>query len=167
MDPFFHFLISFSGGYVILAELYKKPKMKEALVLSFLAGFIDLDHLFPSALLFGSVSNGQVSLAIHVLHNIFTVLILLLVSAFLFKKTMKIYGYTISVMIFGHLLFDMTREWGVFLFFPISKTLYVIPDEWRIKFIGNSYLLDIYGIALLTYFAAVFLAVVLLKKKYK
>jgi membrane-bound metal-dependent hydrolase YbcI (DUF457 family) len=165
MDPFFHFLISFSGGYVILAELYKKPKMKEALLLSFLAGFIDLDHLFPSALFFGSVSKDQVSLGIHVLHNIFTVLLLLFISAFLLKKTMKIYGYTISVMIFGHLLFDMASEYGVFLFFPFSKILYVIPYAWQIKFIGNSYLLNIYGIAIVIYFAAVFLTVLLLKKR--
>lgn len=167
MDPFFHFLISFSGGYVILSELYKKPKMKEALLLSFLAGFIDLDHLFPSSLFFDSVNTGQVSLGIHVLHNIFTLLLLFFISAFLLKKTMKVYGHILSVMVCGHLLFDMTSEFGVFLFFPFSKTLYVIPYAWQIRFVGNSYFLNIYGIAIVIYFAAVFLTISLLKKEYK
>ena len=167
MDPFFHFFISFSGGYVILTELYKKPKIKEALILSFLAGLIDLDHLFPSSFFFGQVNTDHISLGIHVLHNIFTVLLLFFISAFLLKKTMQVYGYILLVMVFGHLLFDMTGDYGVFLFFPIFKTLYIIPYEWQIRFIGNSYLLNIYGIAIVIYFAAVFLTFFFLKKRYK
>lgn len=165
MDPFFHFFISFSGGYIILAELYKKPKIKEALILSFIAAFIDIDHIVPFArILSWFISNGSIpTTKFHLFHNIFTVLLLLAVSKFLLKKEFGIYGYTLSVMLFGHLLFDMTRDVGITLFFPFSNNLYMIPPDWGIRFVGNSYILENFGIAMLLYFAAVFLAILLIK----
>lgn len=165
MDPFFHFFISFAGGYIILAELYKKPKIREALFLSLISVLIDVDHIIPFAMILGNMlSNDSMATAkLHFFHNIFTVLLLLGVSRFLLKKELRIYGYTFSVMIFGHLVFDMTRNAGIMLFFPLSANLYLISTDWNIKFAGNSYILENFGIAMLLYFAAVFLAILCIR----
>jgi len=153
MDPLFHFFISFSGGYVVLAELYRKPKVKETLILSFLSVLIEIDHIFP--------------VRVHVFHNIFILLVLLAISIFLLKDMMKVYGYLLSVMVFGHLLFDMVDESEVSLFFPFSRTAYTIPRSWGIMLTPTSYLVNNFGIAIALYFVAVFLALLFLKRRKK
>jgi hypothetical protein len=150
MDPVFHFFISFFGGYVILTELYGKPKVKDILILSFLSVVIEVDHLLP--------------VSVHVLHNIFTLLIVVAISLFLLRGRMRIYGCVLSVMLLGHLLFDMVEESEVALFFPFSRTAYVIPQSWGIMLTPTSYLVDRFGIAMTVYFIAVFLAILLIKK---
>lgn len=153
MDPVFHFFISFFGGYVILAEVYKKVSMKDLLILSFLSVVIEVDHLLP--------------VSVHVLHNIFTVLIVLLIAVFLLKDRMKVYGYVLSVMLIGHLLFDMVEESEVALFFPFSRTAYVIPQNWGIMLTPTWYLADNFGIVITIYAIVVFLAVLLLRNAKK
>jgi hypothetical protein len=150
MDPVFHFFISFAGGYIILAELYKKVNWRDLLVLSFLSVVIEVDHLLP--------------VRVHVLHNIFTLLIVVAISLFLLKGRMKIYGCVLSVMLFGHLLFDMVGDSELLLFFPFSRTACVIPQSWGIVLTPTSYLVDNFGIAITIYFIAVFMAVLALRE---
>lgn len=111
---------------------------------------IEIDHIFP--------------VRTHVFHNIFTVLVILAISIFLLRGRMRIYGYVLSVMLFGHLLFDMVEESEVALFFPFSRTAYVIPQSWGVMLTPTTYLVDTFGIAMIFYFMAVFLAILFIKK---
>ena len=168
MDPLFHFLISFSGGYVILRELDRKARIKEALALSFISILIDLDHIPQYAMLLlganRSILEQLLGVKPLIFHNLFTIALIILVSAFLLKGRLKLYGYALSVMIFGHLMFDMVDGLGVELLFPFSTNLYLIPVSWELMITHKSYVLTIFGIALALYFAAVFLVVLALKK---
>ncbi len=168
MDPLFHFLISFSGGYVILRETDKKAGIKEALALSFISILIDLDHIPHYILVLLGANQTKLEQVLGVkpliFHNLLTVALIILISAFLLKGKLKLCGYTLSVMIFGHLLFDMVEGLGVELLFPFSGNLYVIPASLNLMVTQKSYLISVFGIALALYFTAVFLAVLALRK---
>ncbi len=168
MDPLFHFLVSFSGGYVILRELDKKAGIKEALALSFISILIDLDHIPQYAMLLLGADRNILQQLLGakplLFHNLFTIALIILVSAFLLKGKLKLYGYILSVMTFGHLMFDMVDGFGVELLFPFSNNLYLIPASWELMITHKSYIISISGIAFALYFAAVFLAILALKK---
>jgi hypothetical protein len=148
MDPLFHFVMSFAGGYILLRGLKAKFRWRDLFLLSVLAGLMDIDH-------FTGLGNNLI------FHNLAFIigfpLLLMVIFRHLKHEKMFFYSLALMVMMLGQLPFDMLEGlYGVPLLFPFSGELYMIPFNWNLFDIGNSYVISRTGIAAAIYFGIVF-----------
>ena len=142
MDTLFHILLALAGGYILVKGLGVCYKFWVLLILAFLS-------LSPDALsviqylIYVSFDIGTGNLPSS--HNIFLVIVTPLIFSIIFyirkNKKLQVYTLVFMVMLISHLLVDMItiqvegcayNLYGIPLFYPLSETLYLIPD-WRIE----------------------------------
>jgi len=149
LDPLFHYMISLTGGYIILKNL-NQYNTRALLILSTISLMIDLDHF--------------TGLGIQVLHNLTVPALTIVAFIYLHKKKQEKYAaymLALTVMLGGCLLMDMVQGmYGIPLFYPLSSELYLMPASWDITLPWDhtSNIISRHGIALLLYYGAVFLA---------
>ncbi len=155
MDSLSHLMLAFGGG--LLFVLWSKAKIRHYEVAAFAIAstFIDVDHLLPHYGLANTL----------LLHNLVVAALLSVVTALLFGRAR---GALASVMLAGHLLFDMVSGlYGIPLLYPLSETTYLIPEAWELWLFGDpSYTVaSRTGIALSAYAAVVAAAKAALRPK--
>ncbi|MBN2013895.1 MAG: metal-dependent hydrolase [Candidatus Altiarchaeota archaeon] len=134
MDSLYHFVFALVGGYVLVKGLNVRYSFPFLVVLAFLSTLIDVDHLWQS----------------QIFHNLFVLVPVLFVFfvSFLFKhRGIKLYSLVLFVMVFGHLLADMTFGIGIPLFYPLSDSMHRFPS-----FVMEPNFVSSFGIALSLYF---------------
>ena len=150
MDSLFHFVFALVGGYALVKGLGVKYNPYTLVLLSLSSLLIDLDHLSVFIGLSESLK----------LHNIFIALIPLL--AYIIYR--NIYFIVFTVMLLGHLIADTVQGiYGIPLFYPLTKTTYLIPKKWEIYLGGDptSPIVSTFGIGITLYFGLILLIIII------
>ena len=130
MDSLTHLILSLTGGYILLKGLNGKVNLYALSLIAVAALFIDIDHIF------NRFFSNTLSL-----HSVYVILllsiplfILALTSQYGSKntkdtsRTLFVYLLIFTVFLVGHMLFDMIDGQGIPLFYPFSKTNYLLPQ---------------------------------------
>lgn len=150
MDSLFHFVFALVGGYVLVKGLGVKYNPYTLVLLSLSSLLIDLDHL---TVFIGLSETLR-------LHNIFIALIPLL----FYIIYRNIYFIVFTVMLLGHLIADMVQGmYGIPLFYPLTRTTYLIPKNWEIYLGGDptSPIVSTFGIGITLYFGLILLIIII------
>ena len=151
MDALYHFILALAGGFLLAEGLKMNYNPWQIFAVSILSMVPDIQHL--------TVYIGIKGIE---LHGIFIILLPLLAYFLLivFKRNKKEDKYLIilAVLLFGHILMDtVSGENGVPLFYPFSRTSYLMPENWNIYLFNDleKPLASTYGIGLALYFGVI------------
>jgi len=143
MDSLYHFIFALVGGYVLVKGLGVRYNFLILTALAFFSILIDIDHL----------------LGFHFFHNVFVLtpfVLLFFIALFMKLKRVQLYSLILVVILYGHLLADMTYGMGIPLFYPLDSSMKKVPyPAMKKNFVSP------FGMTLLLYFGAIALLVLI------
>lgn len=148
MDPLFHLVLTFTGGFLLLKGLDVDFRAEVIFILSILSCMIDVDHFL--------------NMKVHIFHNVFPTILLpfLLMMFFHLKGRKKGFYYMMAFMVMGtlNLLADMVNGCAVPLFYPLSNAEFMIPYNWvmYLPWRPSTQIISRMSIALSIYFGLIF-----------
>jgi len=170
MDTVFHIVLALAGGYILVKGLGVCYKLWVLVLLAFLSLSLDVLSVIQYFIyVLFDIGTGSLPLS----HNIFLVIVIPLIFSIIIyiqkNKKLQVYTLVFMVMLISHLLVDMItiqvggcayNLYGIPLFYPLSKTLYLIPD-WRMDLLegSNDQLISSPGIALALYLGIIALMI--------